>query len=57
MDLDESLLDLIVGIYDSALDPDNWNVILPGIGTFVGGSSGGLVAHHLTCSPTCGDEL
>jgi hypothetical protein len=53
MDLDESLLDLIVGIYDSALDPDNWNVILPGIGTFVGGSSGGLFAHHLTCSPTC----
>jgi len=48
MDLDETLLDLIGGIYDSALIPDNWNAILPRIGTFVGGSSGGLFAHHST---------
>lgn len=42
---DEALLDLIGGIYDSALNPDTWNVILPRIGAFVGGSAGGLFAH------------
>jgi len=48
MDLDETLLPLIGGIYDSALNPDTWNAILPRIGAFVGGSSGGLFAHHST---------
>ena len=48
MDRDETLLDLIGGIYDSTLNPDNWNAILPRIGAFVGGSSGGLFAHHST---------
>jgi DNA-binding CsgD family transcriptional regulator len=46
MDRDETLLGLIGGIYDSALNPDAWNAVLPRIGAFVGGSSGGLFAHH-----------
>ena len=46
MDLDEPLLQLIGGIYDSALQPDLWDVVLPRIGAFVGGSGGGLFAHH-----------
>ena len=46
MDLDKTLLRLIGGIYDSTLNPDAWNAVLPGIGAFVGGSSGGLFAHH-----------
>ena len=46
MDRDEILLDLIGGIYDSTLNPDAWNAVLPRIGAFVGGSSGGLFAHH-----------
>src|ERR1051326_1249712 len=46
MDSDEILLQLIGGIYDSALDPEMWNAILPRIGAFVGGSGGGLFAHH-----------
>ena len=33
-------------IYDCALNPDTWTAILPSIGTFVGGSAGGLFAHH-----------
>jgi DNA-binding CsgD family transcriptional regulator len=44
--MDEILLELIGGIYDSALSPDAWNAVLPRIGAFVGGSSGGLFAHH-----------
>jgi DNA-binding CsgD family transcriptional regulator len=46
MDLDETVLDLIGGIYDCTLDPDNWNAVLPRIMGFVGGSGGGLFAHH-----------
>jgi DNA-binding CsgD family transcriptional regulator len=46
MDPAETLLELIGGIYDSALTPDIWNVILPRIGAFVGGSAGGLFSHH-----------
>jgi DNA-binding CsgD family transcriptional regulator len=45
MDLDEPLLELIGGIYDSALNPDTWNAVLPRIGAYVGGSAGGLFAH------------
>jgi len=45
MDPVETLLPLIGGIYDAALDPDVWNAILPRIGAFVGGSAGGLFAH------------
>jgi DNA-binding CsgD family transcriptional regulator/PAS domain-containing protein len=45
MDLDETLLQLIGGIYDSTLNPDAWNAVLPRIGAFVGGSAGGLFAH------------
>ena len=45
MDPTEALLQLIEGIYDAALNPDAWNAILPKIGAFVGGSSGGLFAH------------
>ncbi|MGZ5828747.1 MAG: helix-turn-helix transcriptional regulator [Xanthobacteraceae bacterium] len=45
MDL-EILLQLITGIYDSALNPEAWSAVLPRIGAFVGGSSGGLFAHH-----------
>jgi DNA-binding CsgD family transcriptional regulator len=45
MDLDESLLQLIGGIYDSTLDPGAWNAVLPRIGAFVGGSGGGLFSH------------
>jgi DNA-binding CsgD family transcriptional regulator/PAS domain-containing protein len=48
MDPDVTLLALIGGIYDAALNPDTWNAILPKIGAFVGGSSGGLFAHHAT---------
>src|ERR1700736_1149340 len=48
MDLDETLLELIGGIYDSALNPEMWNVILPRIGAFVGGSGGGLFSHDST---------
>ena len=48
MNLDKTLLPLIGGIYDAALNPDNWNAILPRIGAFVGGSSGGLFAHDST---------
>jgi hypothetical protein len=40
MDHDETLLQLIGGIYDCALNPDAWNAILPRIGAFVGGSGG-----------------
>ena len=43
---DANLALLIGGIYDAALNPDAWNAILPRIGTFVGGSAGGLFAHH-----------
>jgi DNA-binding CsgD family transcriptional regulator len=46
MEPDLTLLSLIGGIYDAALNPDSWNAILPRIGAFVGGSSGGLFAHH-----------
>jgi DNA-binding CsgD family transcriptional regulator len=46
MDLDETLLQLIGGIYDCTLNPGSWNAILPRIGAFVGGSAGGLFAHH-----------
>src|ERR1700688_1489491 len=46
MDRDEPLLQLIVGIYDSALNSDLWDVGLPRICAFVGGSGGGLFAHH-----------
>ena len=46
MDLDETLLRLIGGIYDCVLDPESWNTVLPRIGAFVGGSGGGLFAHH-----------
>jgi DNA-binding CsgD family transcriptional regulator len=45
MDLDETLLQLIGGIYDCTLNPDAWNVVLPSIGAFVGGSAGGLFVH------------
>ncbi len=45
MDLDETLLQLIGGIYDCTLNPNAWNAILPRIGAFVGGSAGGLFAH------------
>ncbi len=45
MDLDETLLLLIGGIYDAALNPDIWNAVLPKIGAFVGGSAGGIFAH------------
>src|SRR5665213_259412 len=45
MDPDQTLLQLIGGIYDAALNPDTWNAVLPRIGAFVGGSSGGLFAH------------
>jgi DNA-binding CsgD family transcriptional regulator/PAS domain-containing protein len=44
--MDEILLQLIGEIYDCALNPDAWNATLPRIGAFVGGSSGGLFAHH-----------
>jgi DNA-binding CsgD family transcriptional regulator len=47
MDLD-ILLPLIGGIYDCTLDPENWNAVLPRIGSFVGTSGGGLVAHHFS---------
>ncbi len=46
MEPDQALLSLIGGIYDCALNPDAWNAILPRIGAFVGGSAGGLFAHH-----------
>jgi len=46
MDLDETLLQLIGGIYDTTLNPEIWNAVLPSIGAFVGGSGGGLFAHH-----------
>jgi DNA-binding CsgD family transcriptional regulator len=46
MDLDATLLDLIGGIYDSALTPESWHAVLPRIGAFVGGSAGGLFGHH-----------
>jgi len=46
MDSDEVLLQLIGGIYDSALNPEIWDAVLPRIGAFVGGSGGGLFAHH-----------
>ena len=46
MDLDGTLLPLIGGIYDCVLNPESWNAVLPRIGAFVGGSSGGLFAHH-----------
>ena len=45
MDLD-ILLQLIGDIYDCTLDPESWNAVLPRIGSFVGGSGGGLFAHH-----------
>ncbi len=46
MELDVSLLPLIGEIYDAAMNPDFWNTVLPKIGAFVGGSAGGLFAHH-----------
>jgi hypothetical protein len=46
MELDENFLSLIGGIYDSALIPELWDTVLPRIGAFVGGSGGGLFAHH-----------
>jgi DNA-binding CsgD family transcriptional regulator len=46
MDLDGTLLPLIGGIYDCVLNPESWNAVLPRIGAFVGGSGGGLFAHH-----------
>ena len=46
MDRDEALLEIIGGIYDAALNPDAWNAVVPKIGAFVGGSGGGLFAHH-----------
>ncbi len=45
MDPDKTLLPLIGGIYDAALNPGAWNAVLPRIGAFVGGSSCGLFAH------------
>jgi DNA-binding CsgD family transcriptional regulator len=45
MDLD-TLLRLIGDIYDCTLDPESWNDVLPRMGSFVGGSGGGLFAHH-----------
>jgi DNA-binding CsgD family transcriptional regulator len=45
MDLDETLLQLIGGIYDCTLNPDAWNAVLPSVGAFVGGSAGGLFVH------------
>ncbi len=45
MDRDETLLQLIGGIYDCTLNPDAWNAVLPRIGAFVGGSAGGLFVH------------
>ncbi len=44
MEPDATLLQLIGGIYDAALNPNSWNVILPRIGAFVGASAGGLFA-------------
>ena len=46
MDPAETLLQLIGGIYDAALNPDVWNALVPRLGTFVGGSAGGLYSHH-----------
>jgi len=46
MDIDENLLELIGGIYDCTLNPQAWNVVLPRLGAFIGGSAGGLFAHH-----------
>jgi DNA-binding CsgD family transcriptional regulator len=46
MDIDPPLLQLIGEIYDAAIDPDSWKDVLPKIGFFVGGSAGGLFAHH-----------
>ncbi len=45
MDPDKTLLPLIGVIYDAALNPGAWKAVLPRIGAFVGGSSGGLFAH------------
>jgi len=44
--VDAQLLELIGGIYDSALTPENWHAVLPRIGAFVGGSAGGLFGHY-----------
>ncbi len=46
MDLEKTLLQLIGGIYDAALNPNSWNALLPRIGAFVGGSAGGIFAHE-----------
>jgi len=46
MNVDGTVLSLIGEIYDCALNPESWNAVLPRIGAFVGGSSGGLFAHH-----------
>ncbi len=46
MDVDPTLLQLISDIYDAALDPEIWSAVLTKIGFFVGGSAGGLFAHH-----------
>src|ERR1700729_1650195 len=46
MNVDGTVLSLIGEIYDCALDPESWNAVLPRIGAFVGGSGGGLFAHH-----------
>ena len=48
MELDISLLPLIGEIYDTALNPDIWNTVLPKIGAFVGGSAGGIFAHDFS---------
>jgi DNA-binding CsgD family transcriptional regulator len=45
MNSDENLLALIGAIYDCTLNPEAWNAVLPRIGTFVGGSAGGLFVH------------
>jgi DNA-binding CsgD family transcriptional regulator/PAS domain-containing protein len=46
MGLGATLLNLIGGIYDSALTPESWHAVLPRIGGFVGGSAGGLFGHN-----------
>ncbi len=45
MEPDATLLQLIGGIYDAALNPDSWKAVLPKIGAFVGSSAGGIFAH------------
>lgn len=45
MDPAETLLQLIGGIYDAALNPGLWDAVVPQLGAFVGGSAGGLYSH------------